>query len=207
MRDGILITFEGGEGAGKTTQIRRVARWLKKKGYSVLLTREPGGTPLADRIRTILLNPKNLGIHPVLELLLYEAARKDHVDHRLLPALLRGAVVLCDRFTDATVAYQGYGRGLSIPLIKTWNRAVTGLVKPRLTFLFDLPARTGLKRTVKRSPREMRFEREGLAFHERVRHGYRQLARRERRITVVDGRLPPQEVFRRITQRLEKALG
>ena len=128
-KKGVLITFEGVEGSGKTTQIKALARWIRKRGKRVVLTREPGGTPFADKVRTLLLHSENR-ITPETELLLYEVARRDHLQEILRPALEKGAVVLCDRFTDATLAYQGYGRGLSLKAIAALNRLATGGLKP-----------------------------------------------------------------------------
>lgn len=207
MELGKLITFEGGEGAGKTTQIRRLAEWLKSRGKKVVVTREPGGTPLADWIRKILLNPKNKGMDPFLELLLYESARKDHVEKVIRPALGKGMFVLCDRFVDATLAYQGYGRRLSRPLIGSLNRSATGGLHPRLTFLFDLPIGLGLKRARASKGRTDRLENETAAFHRRVRRGYLTLARKEKkRFCVIDTRRPRDEVAGLIVRAVKQAL-
>lgn len=203
----MLITFEGGEGTGKSTQIRRLAEWLKSRGKKVVVTREPGGTPLADWIRKILLNPKNKGMDPFLELLLYESARKDHVEKVIRPALGKGMFVLCDRFVDATLAYQGYGRRLSRPLIGSLNRSATGDLHPRLTFLFDLPIGLGLKRARESKGRTDRLESETAAFHRRVRRGYLTLARKEKkRFCVIDTRRPRDEVAGLIVRAVKRVL-
>lgn len=190
---GILITFEGIEGCGKTTQARILEDFLKLRGHHVLLTREPGGTRIGEGIRKILLHADNAGMDPHVELLLYEAARAQHVREIIRPALEKGSVVLCDRFTDATVAYQGAGRGLPIPFINQINKLVCGEVRPQLTLLLDCPAEVGLARaqgrgaTLEREAREDRFEREALIFHEKVREGYRAIARAEpERVQVID---------------------
>lgn len=209
MRQGLLITFEGGEGSGKTTQIKRVARWLKRYRRKIIVTREPGGTPMADRIRSILLDPKNKGMLPWIELLLYEAARLDHVDHLIRPMLKAGSIILCDRFTDATTVYQGYARRLPLPLVRSLNQLATRSLTPDLTFLLDLPAKTGLQRTLCRigSKKESRFEREKLAFHHRIRSGYLTLARKEkRRFRIIRADREPEEVFKQITHELKKRL-
>lgn len=208
-KEGFLISFEGIEGSGKTTQIHRLAGWFKKQGYRVLLTREPGGTPFADRVRRILLHPKNRGLTPLLELLLYEVARRDHVEKVIRPALSLGKIVLCDRFTDATLAYQGAGRRLSIAMIEEMNRLATGGLQPDLTILLDLAAPTGLRRSRNRlrqgGPPEGRLEGEPIRWHEQVRQGYRDLARRERRrFVVVDAAGNPNPVFEAIKDRVQR---
>jgi dTMP kinase len=181
-----FITFEGIEGCGKTTQIRLLAEALQQSGKEVLLTREPGGCPIADKIRAILLDADNSEMTPKAELLLYAAARAQHIDQVIRPALARGSVVLCDRFTDATVAYQGSGRGLDQELIATLNETATDGCRPDLTVLIDCPVETGLERALARIEagsaadsthlREERFERESREFHQRVRSGYLSLA-------------------------------
>lgn len=189
---GEFITFEGIEGCGKSTQIRLLAKRLETDGHRVVLTREPGGCPIADQIRAILLDAGNRAMVPTTELLLYAAARAQHVEEVIRPALAEGAVVLCDRFTDATTAYQGHGRQLDLPLITELNRLATGGVAPSLTVLLDCPVATGLQRAMARingsqGAREERFELESRAFHERVRQGYLQLAAVDpQRFLVVD---------------------
>ena len=189
-----FITFEGVEGCGKTTQIRRLARILEDQGYRVTLTREPGGCPIADQIRGILLNAANSAMTPLAELLLYAAARAQHLNEVIRPALEAGRVVLCDRFTDATLAYQGYGRQLDQGIINELNRLATGALRPDCTILLDCPVEIGLTRAMARinagaGAREERFELESRQFHERVRAGYLHLAAREpdRFITVDAG--------------------
>jgi dTMP kinase len=181
-----FITFEGVEGCGKTTQIRLLADALKQAGEKVLLTREPGGCPISDKIRAILLDAQNREMTPKSELLLYAAARAQHIDEVIRPALNSGCIVLCDRFTDATVAYQGFGRGLDIDLIKVLNETATTDCRPDLTVLIDCPVETGLERAIARIEagtasdsnhlREERFERESIEFHQRVRTGYLSIA-------------------------------
>ena len=188
-----FITFEGIEGCGKTTQIRRLAAHLEAKGYPLVLTREPGGCPIADQIRSILLDAANSAMQPMTELFLYAAARAQHMAEVIAPALAAGQIVLCDRFTDATLAYQGYGRELDRSVITELNRMATGGLRPDLTVLIDCPVEVGLGRATARisgleGDKEERFERESLQFHERVRAGYRQLASQEReRFIIIDG--------------------
>jgi dTMP kinase len=185
----LFITFEGIEGCGKTTQIRLLAERLRQNGLELLVTREPGGCPIADAIRSILLHPDSRALVPRAELLLYAAARAQHVDEVIRPALTRGTLVLCDRFIDATVAYQGGGRGLDPSLIASLNTLATDGLLPNLTLLLDMPAEEGLQRARRRNtatPEEDRFEQEDLAFHCRVRDEYLHLARQHSRFMVID---------------------
>ena len=197
---GVFITFEGIEGSGKSTQISRLLQHLTNSGRPVTLTREPGGTPIGDQIRTILLNPANRMLDPAAELLLYAASRAQHLRDVILPALDAGRIVLCDRFSDATLAYQGYGRGLSVATIRELDRIVTAGLRPRLTVLLDLAPETGVRRARGRNTSqgldgEARFENEDLAFHDRVRNGYLELAMQEpERIRVVNAARTPEEI-------------
>ncbi len=197
---GAFITFEGIEGSGKSTQIALLHDHLLQQGRTVMLTREPGGTSIGDQIRKVLLDPKNKGLDPTAELLLYAASRAQHLREVILPALAGGVVVLCDRFSDATLAYQGYGRGLSVPTIRELDDIVTGGLKPTLTVLLDIDARTGLGRARGRNAAqglhgEARFENEDIAFHTRVRDGYFLLARDEpERIRLVNAARAPEEI-------------
>jgi dTMP kinase len=177
-----FVTFEGIEGCGKTTQIELAAVWLKERGIPFLTTAEPGGTPLGRRIREILLNRGPWTIGAEAELLLFAAARSQHVRKTILPALEAGQWVLCDRFTDATLAYQGFGRGLDAAFIRTLNAFSTLWLTPDRTLLFDIPVGAGLERARKRiagmrpEAAEDRFEQEDQAFHGRIRQGYLTLA-------------------------------
>jgi dTMP kinase len=188
----LFITFEGIEGCGKTTQIGLLTSYLKRIQRPFLLTREPGGTELGERIRQILLSSENARIEPMAELFLYAAARIQHFRQVISPALHGRKVVLCDRFADATLAYQGYGRGLDLAWIEKIHARTVENVMPDLTFLLDVPVEEGLRRALKRmekdTDKEDRFEKEALDFHQRVREGYLTLARREpQRIVVLDG--------------------
>jgi len=213
-----FITFEGIEGCGKTTQIRLLSAVLKEAGYRVTLTREPGGCPIADKIRAILLDADNSAMTPSAELLLYAAARAQHINEVITPALVRGEIVLCDRFTDATLAYQGYGRGLDKGTIKQLNAMATDGCSPNLTILIDCPVETGLKRARARieaatrsdasSTREERFELESLQFHQRVREGYLALAAEEpQRFIVVNGDDAMEGIAAAITTSVTARLG
>ncbi|MBI4411322.1 MAG: dTMP kinase [Deltaproteobacteria bacterium] len=189
----LFITFEGIEGSGKTTQIKILDDILKLRGFETVLTREPGGTVIGDQIRKILLDSENTGMTPLCELLLYAAGRSQHVERIIEPALKAKKIVLCDRFADATTAYQGFGRGFPVELIDIINRLAVGKLKPKLTFLMDCAPEIGLKRArerialLEKTLSEDRFENEALAFHEKVREGYLTIARAEpERVIVID---------------------
>lgn len=190
MTRGKFITIEGGEGVGKSTQIGALRDWLSEQGLEVVLTREPGGTPRAERIREILLEQSEEAMPASCELLLMFAARSTHVANVIEPALARGAWIVCDRFTDATYAYQGGGRGFDVELIATLEQAVLGSLRPDLTLLLDAPVEVGTARARSRneaSGRTDRFELEQSGFFERVRTAYLARARQEPdRIAVID---------------------
>lgn len=175
---GRFITFEGGEGAGKSTQIALLAAKLKAAGIPVLTTREPGGAPGAEEIRALLVTGAPGRWQKISEALLHFAARAEHLAHTVHPALAAGTWVLCDRFADSTMAYQGYGHRLGRAPVLALYRLVVGAFKPDMTLILDLPVRAGLARAVGRGGAD-RYERMGLAFHERVRRGFRDIARRE----------------------------
>ncbi len=192
---GLFITFEGIEGSGKSTQIALLRTALQHRGHAVVQTREPGGCAIADQIRSILLHPQNTALDPTAELLLYAAARAQHVSEVIRPALDNRKLVLCDRYTDASLAYQGDGRGLDRQLIGHLNQVASQATTPDLTILIDLPVEIGLGRALSREielqdSSEGRFEREATAFHQRVRDGYLSLAKAEpARFAIVDGNL------------------
>ncbi len=198
---GFFITFEGVEGCGKTTQIKLLSELLSARGIRAVLTREPGGCPIADKIRAILLDAENRALAPLAELMLYAAARAQHVTEVISPALEAGQIVLCDRFCDATVAYQSFGRGIDRGIIDNLNRHACQGVSPDLTVLVDCDPRVGLERARRRieatsGPREERFELEELAFHNQVRAGYLQLAADEPdRFIIIDGSSCIEEIF------------
>jgi dTMP kinase len=201
---GRFITLEGIEGAGKTTAATFVLRWLREQGVAALATREPGGTPLAERIRQIALERGGEAVSPVTETLLMFAARALHVQNVILPALARGEWVICDRFTDATRAYQGSGRGVDPRLLDTLATAVHPELEPDCTLLFDLPAAAGLARARGRSGSNAdRFEAETVSFFEKARAGYLALAKAEpNRFRVVDALAPLAEVERAVSAAL-----
>jgi dTMP kinase len=216
---GTFITFEGIEGCGKTTQIRKAADFLRGNAVDVLLTEEPGGSALGAELRRILLNRNESlagasGISARSELLLFLADRAQHVDEIIRPALERGRVVLCDRYSDATIAYQGYGRGLDMDTVLSLDRFSSLSLKPDVTFLFDLPAREGLNRALSRIAgnvshnAEDRFENEAMEFHSRVRNGYLELARSEpRRFRVIDSTAAIESVAQQVRAELVKFFG
>jgi dTMP kinase len=176
---GFFITFEGGEGAGKSTQARRLAERLRASGRVVTLTREPGGSPGAEAIRDLLVRGDAERWSPISETLLMYAARRDHIERTITPALARGEVVVCDRFLDSTRAYQGAGGGAPHELIAALEGAVVGDMKPDLTLVFDLPVDVGLARAAARGEGEARFESKGRDFHERLRAAYLAIAEAE----------------------------
>jgi dTMP kinase len=193
MHSGRFITFEGMDGCGKTTQLRLLAVSLRESGRSVVETVEPGGTEIGRQIRRILLDPANSAIHARTELLLYFASRAQNVEQVVRPALAEGRIVLCDRFTDSTLGYQGCGRGLDSNMILELDRIACQTLKPDTTILLDIDTETSLARARRRNERtdkaESRIDQESLAFHERVRRGYRSLAESEpERFIAVDGR-------------------
>ncbi len=208
---GLFITLEGPEGAGKSTNREYLAQRLREHGLDVVLTREPGGTPLAERIRELLLTPADEPMNSDTELLLVFAARAQHLAQVIHPALARGAVVLCDRFTDATYAYQGGGRGLSVQRIEQLEHFVQGDKRPDLTLIFDLPVEVGLSRAAARG-RLDRFEQEGLDFFEAVRSAYLNRAgQNPQRYRVVDAgqslTAVQQDLDALLPELLERALG
>ncbi len=203
----LFITFEGIEGCGKTTQINLLAAFLKKKECPFLLTREPGGTKIGEKIRQILLSSDHAGMEPMTEFFLYVADRIQHYRQVIAPALHAGKTVLCDRFADATTVYQGFGRGLDLAWIQEVHARALENIKPDLTFLLDLPVEVGLKRAWKRLEQdktaEDRFEKEALDFHQRIRDGYLTLARNEPgRIIVLDGMKEQGALHREIVSHL-----
>jgi len=203
----LFITFEGIEGSGKTTQIHLLRDYVERKGYRCQITREPGGCRIGDKIRDILMDSSNENLTPLSELLLIMANRAQHVTEVIEPALRDQRILICDRFHDATVAYQGFARGVALDLIERLNQTVAGELKPDLTILLDCPVEVGLERARERmanenvSWKEGRFEGEQRDFHQRVRDAYLTIAKAEpHRITVVDGSRDEHTVEREIQQ-------
>lgn len=194
QKRGFLLSFEGIEGCGKSTQLRRLAKQLRSRGYLVVETREPGGSQISEQIRKVLLDLGNSGMDIHCELLLYLASRAQHVAETILPALDKGAIVLCDRFSDATMAYQGYGRGVGASPVARLNRFASAGTMPDLTIVLDVPVAIGLARK-RRAGHLDRLDMEREAFHQTVRNGYLRIAKRDsRRVRVLDGTPPIEEV-------------
>lgn len=201
---GRLITFEGIDGSGKSTQLTRSASYLKKRGFDIAVLREPGSTRVSEKIRRILLDP-TLDISDLTELLLYEAARAEIVDKQIRPLMERGTIVLCDRFYDSTTAYQGYGRKLDLDMVKRLHTVAVGSLHPDLTFVFDLPLTVALTR---RGKNPDRLESQSLAFFRRVARGFREIARTEpERVKLIDARGTVDHTFRSVVRVLDRLLG
>jgi dTMP kinase len=213
---GSLITFEGLDGAGKSTQIARLARKLSDEGFSVTVTREPGGTETGERIRQLLLDTRTRGLDAMAELALMFASRVQHIHEVILPALNAGQIVLCDRFTDSSEAYQGGGRKLGSKPVRELHRVLCGDLRPDLTILMDSDVRVSVERARRRnlaqtnskSPDENRFERENRAFFTRVRDAYLEIAKREpERVVVIDARGTPDQTHAKIVEVVWARLG
>lgn len=199
MTRGRFITLEGGEGAGKSTQAHRLVEALRAEGHEVVLTREPGGSPGAEALREVLVNGAVDRWTPTAEALLMYAARSDHLDRLIRPALARGVWVVCDRFADSSRAYQGAAGGVDPAFIEALDQGVVGDDQPDLTLILDLPVRAGLARAADRGAAEARFEAKGAAFHERLREGFAAIARAHPdRCVMIDADAAPDEVFERI---------
>jgi dTMP kinase len=197
-----FISFEGTEGAGKSTQVSMLADYLRSKGHSVLTTAEPGGTETGMKIRKLLLEPDS-DIDPLAELLLYYADRAQHISEVIGPALDKGLTVITDRFTDSTVAYQGYARGLDLNIINPLNNLIVGKTRPSLTFILDIDVEEGLRRN-REAKKEDRFELEKVEFHKAVRNGFMQIAEEEPdRVKVIDASGSPEDINKIIIKTVE----
>jgi len=202
---GFFITFEGIEGSGKSTQIDLLTRHLQEKGYDVVSTRDPGGTELGDSIRDVLLNPAFSSMDSYTELFLYAASRAQLIKEIIEPALKAGKIVLCDRFTDSTIAYQGFGRGISFDKIETLNRWAAKEIFPQLTIILTIPAQDGLDRATRDSID--RIEEESISFHQRVESGYKKLAQEQPgRICIIDASGDRNEIQQQVAQIVEDIL-
>lgn len=201
MGKGLFITFEGADGCGKTTQMKLLAEYLQKKGHEVVLTREPGGKGLGEKVREILLNYDG-EVSDRCESFLFLADRAQNIDIIVNPAVEAGKIVLCDRHTDSTVAYQGYGRGLDLERINLLNNLATNDRKPDLTFVFDIDTETSMKRVGKEKDR---MENAGIEFHNRVREGYLKIAQQEpERIKVIDASKSIEEIHKEVLNKIAK---
>ena len=197
--EGILITFEGIDYSGKTTQAKKLFNYLKRKSHKAILLREPGGEKVSENIRQVLLSSGNTGMDPLTELLLYEAARAQLVSRVILPALRQGKLVICDRFYDSSLAYQGYGRGLDIKMIEYLNKISVSGFQPDLTILIDIPIDVFSSRMRQNNKKKDRIEKEKIDFYKRVRDGYLKIARKEKkRFKVIDGGGKIEEVWKEI---------
>ena len=201
-----FITFEGGEGSGKSTQIKILKNKLSKK-HKVIITREPGGTKEAELIRNLLVRGKSNKWSGTTEVLLNFTARKDHVDKVILPSLKKKMWVLCDRFSDSTLAYQGYGRNVSEDLIKNLNKSLINNLKPKITFLFDIDPKIGLRRSKKRNNNELRYENMPLSYHRKIRNAYLDMAKKnKKRIKIIDASLDEDSISEIIWSFVQKEL-
>lgn len=195
MKKGFFISFEGCEGSGKTTQAKKLFSYLKNLHYECLLTHEPGGTIISEKIRRILLHKSNSSLLPMTELFLYLASRSQHTEKLILPALKKSTVVISDRYTDSSLAYQGAARNLSLELVNNLNRIATGGLLPDITFLIDIAPEKGLRRLKGKD----RIENEEVIFHRKVREAYLNIAKKEKkRIKVIDGGILEKEIFFRV---------
>ena len=206
MSKGLFITFEGIDGCGKSTQINMLSDHLKSGGRSVVLLREPGGTVVGEKIRSVLLDKKNDGMDPVCELLLFEAARAQIVRELIRPAIDDGSIVICDRFFDSTYAYQGYARGLGADMVRDLNLTATSGLEPDITFLLDIDPEEALKRRGIRGDGDDRMEALGIAFQRKVRQGYLDLAGRFGRVYKVDASGTPEQIFDQVRNKTESIL-
>lgn len=204
VKKGFFITVEGIDGCGKTTQINKLKEYFESKGLDVLFTREPGGVSSAEKIREILLDKQNTDISPIAEMLLFAASRAIHLEQRVLPALKQGKIVVCDRFIDSSICYQGYGRGLGISVVKKVNKVAIKGTMPDLTILLDIPASVGAERNRAHAYKKDRMEIEGVAFEEKVRAGYlKEAASNSDRFLVVDATKSIDEIFNNIIKGLK----
>jgi len=198
---GLFITFEGPDGSGKTTQLKKMALFLQQAGHSVIVTREPGGTSISDQIRTIVLSPDNSDMIGQTEVLLYAASRAQHVHEKIIPALLAGQIVLCDRFIDASVAYQVFGSGMEESEVRGINQFASSGLKPRRTYIIEVPVEVSQRRLLQRGQSEFhqaldRIEQKGSEYHNRVREAFFQIAKEEPdRICLLNGDRSEDEIF------------
>ncbi len=208
MKQGIFITFEGIEGCGKSTQAKRLGKALVRMGIAHVMTLEPGGTAIGRHVRRVLLDSRNKALMPLAELMLYAADRAQHVQEIIKPALRTGKWVICDRFSDATVVYQGAARGQDRNLIRLLNKVVTQGIRPHLTFLLDCPVEVGLRRALGRNMKgQDRFEKEAVSFHLKVREGYLDLARKDKkRFVILDAKASRKEIEAEIIRHVDRFL-
>lgn len=204
----MFITFEGGEGSGKTTCIKRVVETLEKEGHEVVLTREPGGTPISEEIRNVILDKKNTDMDPRTEALLYAASRRQHIVQKILPSIKEGKIVISDRFLDSSLAYQGGARKLGIDKIYEVNQYATDGLEPDITFFFDIEPEEGLRRIAANAGREVnRLDVEKLSFHHEVRNSFIELAKRfPKRFVIIDASKDKEHVYQDVMNEIERRL-
>ena len=201
IQNSLLVTFEGGEGSGKTTQSQILYNALKEKGFEVIKTREPGGTRFAEIIREILVQGESNKISNISELLLFAAARADHVQKVIKECLQDNKIVICDRFTDSTLAYQGYAGNLDLDLVKEVNRISIGEISPDLTFIFDIDPTLGIERALGENNKETRFEEKDIIYHKKIRDGYMDIARdNPDRCVVINGTIDMEQISKKILE-------
>lgn len=205
-RKGIFITLEGGDGSGKTTMIQRLAKFMEEEGYPVITTREPGGIEISEKIRSIILDPAHTSMDARTEALLYAAARRQHLVEKVKPAIEKGAIVLCDRFVDSSLVYQGFARGIGIEEVASINRFAVDDWEPNATFYLDIEPELGLARINASRGEEMdRLDMESISFHHKVREAYLELAHKfPERITIVDASPAPEQVEQALKDLLKK---
>lgn len=207
MKRGLFITFEGPDGAGKTTQFNRLSQYLKQQGFDPIVTREPGGTPIGEKIRELLLDTENKEMDPAAEMLLYAASRAQHVSQVIKPALEMGKIVLCDRFVDSSAAYQGVGRGLGIETVEAVNLPALHGIEPDLTLFFNLSPEEGLKRRFRDSQKGDRLEQEQMDFHQKVYRGFCILRDRyPQRIREIDASQSEENIFRVVLEAVKQLI-
>ena len=203
MKKGLFITFEGADGSGKTTQVNKIKTFLEAKGYDVVVTREPGALELGQKIRNILLHSTEV-VADRCEIFLFVADRAQHIETFIKPAINQGTIVLCDRHTDSTIAYQGYGRGQDIEMLKQLNEIAVNGLKPDLTLLFDVSTEVAQERV---GSEKDRMESAGIEFHKKVRNGYLELAKQDpERIKIIDANLTIEEVFEQVKKIIDKII-
>jgi len=204
---GLFISFEGIEGCGKSTQAKLLESWLKAQGFKVVLTREPGGPSISEKIRRILLDNRNKGMSDLTELLLLQASRVQHLSQVIVPALKAGTVVICDRFADSSTAYQGYGRGMDLKMVNALNQIAVDGFWPKLTLVLDLPVEKGFSRAKGRRRNFDRMETQALKFHRRVRQGFKAIAKADlERVKLLDGSQPPDVIHAAVRQLVLSAM-
>jgi dTMP kinase len=204
---GFFITFEGIDFCGKTTQAKKLRSYLRRKGYEVILIREPGGERISEKMRKILLSKKNREITHTTELLLYLSSRAQLTQRIILPALKEKKIVICDRYSDSTLAYQGYGRGLNKSMIKYLNQVSSSGLCPNLTILLDVPVKVCLKRKAKEKKGKDRLEKEKLEFHQKIRDGYLKIAQKnKKRIKIIDGREDQEKTWQKVKASVDSLL-